>query len=36
MRISRPIDYDIEWTIAKIYDVPELDDFSGIRLREGR
>jgi predicted phosphodiesterase len=32
----RRVEYDIERTIAKIYDTPELADFSGDRLREGQ
>jgi diadenosine tetraphosphatase ApaH/serine/threonine PP2A family protein phosphatase len=32
----RRVAYDVEKTIAKIYAVPELDDFLGDRLREGR
>ena len=30
------VEYDVEATIQKIYDEPELDDFLGNRLREGR
>ena len=30
------VEYDIEATIAKIYAVPELDNFLGDRLRDGR
>jgi predicted phosphodiesterase len=30
------VDYDVEKTISKIYDVPELDNWLGIRLRDGR
>jgi diadenosine tetraphosphatase ApaH/serine/threonine PP2A family protein phosphatase len=32
----RRITYDLEKTIQKIYDTPELDNFLGDRLREGR
>ena len=32
----RRVEYDVEKTIAKIHAVPELDDFLGDRLREGR
>ncbi len=32
----RRVDYPFEQTIKKIYDVPELDNFLGDRLREGR
>ncbi len=32
----RRVDYDMEQTIKKIYDVPELDNFLGDRLRDGR
>ena len=32
----RRVDYPVEKTIAKIYDVPELDNFLGDRLRDGR
>ena len=32
----RRVEYDVEATIQKIYDEPELDDFLGNRLREGR
>ena len=32
----RRVDYDFEKTAAKIYDIPELDDFLGDRLRDGR
>jgi predicted phosphodiesterase len=32
----RRIEYDFEKTIKKIYDTPELDNFLGDRLREGR
>ena len=32
----RRVDYDLEKTIKKIYDTPELDNFLGDRLREGR
>ena len=30
------VDYDMETTISKIYDEPELDNFLGDRLRDGR
>lgn len=30
------VDYDFEATAAKIYDIPDLDNFLGDRLREGR
>jgi diadenosine tetraphosphatase ApaH/serine/threonine PP2A family protein phosphatase len=32
----RRVDYDRDTTIKKIYDIPELDNFLGDRLREGR
>jgi diadenosine tetraphosphatase ApaH/serine/threonine PP2A family protein phosphatase len=32
----RRVDYDVETTIKKIYAVPELENFLGDRLREGR
>ena len=32
----RRVGYDIDKTIQKIYDIPELDNFLGDRLREGR
>lgn len=32
----RRVPYDIETTVQKIYTIPELDDFLGDRLREGR
>lgn len=32
----RRVEYDIETTIRKIYEVPELDNFLGDRLRDGR
>ncbi len=32
----RRVDYPFEETIRKIYDVPELDNFLGDRLRDGR
>ncbi len=32
----RRIEYDIETTISKIFAIPELDNFLGERLREGR
>ena len=32
----RRVEYDLETTVKKIYDTPELDNFLGDRLREGR
>jgi len=32
----RRVPYDLDRTIAKIYKIPELDNFLGYRLREGR
>jgi diadenosine tetraphosphatase ApaH/serine/threonine PP2A family protein phosphatase len=32
----RRVEYDVERTIQKIHAVPELDDFHGDRLRDGR
>jgi len=32
----RRVEYPVEETIAKIYEVPELDNFLGDRLRDGR
>jgi len=32
----RRVDYDANSTAAKIYDIPELDNFLGDRLKEGR
>ena len=32
----RRVTYDLDKTIQKIYDTPELDNFLGDRLREGR
>ncbi len=32
----RRVEYPVDQTIAKIYDVPELDNFLGDRLRDGR
>lgn len=32
----RRVDYDYEKTIAKIYPIPDLDNFLGDRLRDGR
>ena len=32
----RRVEYDIEATIKKIYAVPELENFLGDRLRDGR
>jgi predicted phosphodiesterase len=34
--IFRRVPYDFEKTIAKIYDIPDLDNFLGDRLRDGR
>ncbi|VTR97367.1 Metallophosphoesterase OS=Planctomyces limnophilus (strain ATCC 43296 / DSM 3776 / IFAM 1008 / 290) GN=Plim_1711 PE=4 SV=1: Metallophos_2 [Gemmata massiliana] len=34
--VFRRVQYDVEKTVAKIYSVPELNDFLGDRLREGR
>jgi diadenosine tetraphosphatase ApaH/serine/threonine PP2A family protein phosphatase len=34
--IFRRVEYDFERTIAKIYEIPELDNFLGDRLRDGR
>ena len=31
----RRVEYPLEQTIAKIYDIPELDNFLGDRLRDG-
>jgi hypothetical protein len=36
MLTFRRVEYDVEKTIRKIYDTPELDNFLGDRLREGR
>jgi hypothetical protein len=30
------VEYNIEKTAGKIYDIPDLDNFLGDRLREGR
>ena len=30
------VEYDIDKTAQKIYDIPDLDNFLGDRLREGR
>ena len=30
------VPYDVDTTVAKIYAIPELDNFLGDRLREGR
>ncbi len=30
------VEYDVDATVAKIYALPELDNFLGDRLREGR
>ena len=32
----RRVEYDVETTIKKIYDTPDLENFLGDRLREGR
>jgi hypothetical protein len=32
----RRVEYPFEQTIAKIYDIPDLDNFLGDRLRDGR
>jgi diadenosine tetraphosphatase ApaH/serine/threonine PP2A family protein phosphatase len=32
----RRVEYDIDTTVQKIYAVPELENFLGDRLREGR
>jgi len=32
----RRVEYNFEATIRKIYDIPDLDNFLGDRLREGR
>lgn len=32
----RQVDYDFDTTAAKIYDIPDLDNFLGDRLRDGR
>ena len=32
----RRVDYDFDKTATKIYDIPDLDNFLGDRLREGR
>lgn len=32
----RRVEYPIETTVSKIYEIPELDNFLGDRLREGR
>jgi diadenosine tetraphosphatase ApaH/serine/threonine PP2A family protein phosphatase len=32
----RRVEYDIDTTIKKIHEIPDLDDFLGDRLREGR
>ena len=32
----RRLEYDFETTIQKIYDIPDLDDMLGDRLRSGR
>jgi diadenosine tetraphosphatase ApaH/serine/threonine PP2A family protein phosphatase len=34
--VFRRVPYDVDATVAKIYAVPELSDFLGDRLREGR
>jgi hypothetical protein len=30
------VGYDFDTTAAKIYDIPDLDNFLGDRLRDGR
>jgi diadenosine tetraphosphatase ApaH/serine/threonine PP2A family protein phosphatase len=32
----RRVEYPFDKTVAKIYEIPELDNFLGDRLREGR
>ena len=32
----RRVEYDIDTTVKKIYDIPDLDNFLGDRLRDGR
>jgi predicted phosphodiesterase len=32
----RRVEYDIDTTVKKIYDIPELDNFLGDRLKDGR
>ena len=32
----RRVEYPFEKTISKIYDIPDLDNFLGDRLRDGR
>ena len=32
----RRVEYDIDTTIQKIHDIPDLDNFLGDRLRDGR
>jgi hypothetical protein len=32
----RRVEYSLEQTIEKIYEIPELDNFLGDRLRDGR
>jgi diadenosine tetraphosphatase ApaH/serine/threonine PP2A family protein phosphatase len=32
----RRVEYDVEKTVKKIYDIPDLENFLGDRLREGR
>ena len=32
----RRVQYDFEKTAAKIYEIPDLDNFLGDRLRDGR
>ncbi len=34
--VFRRVEYDIETVVKKIYDIPELDNFLGDRLRDGR
>ena len=32
----RRVEYDVDKTVRKIYDIPDLENFLGDRLREGR
>ena len=34
--LFRRVEYDVDKTVQKIYEIPELDNFLGDRLREGR
>jgi diadenosine tetraphosphatase ApaH/serine/threonine PP2A family protein phosphatase len=34
--VWRRVEYNVEATCQKIYAIPDLDDFLGDRLREGR